>query len=76
MLFSSLLLWFSAATVSLAASWITPGAVWKDTSGNTIDAHGGMIYQQGTTFYWVGQSASNSKCWRPSPITSLIELVR
>ena len=43
-----------------AASWIVPGAVWKDTAGNTIDAHGGMIYQRGTTFYWIGQAAGNS----------------
>ncbi|GAW04191.1 Arabinanase levansucrase invertase [Lentinula edodes] len=42
------------------ASWIVPGAVWTDTSGNKIDAHGGQILQEGTTFYWVGSAyASN-----------------
>lgn len=42
-----------------AASWIVPGAVWKDTTGATIDAHGGNVVKRGDTFYWVGQSASN-----------------
>jgi hypothetical protein len=43
-----------------AATWIVPGAVWTDTTGKTIDAHGGNIVQRGDTFYWVGQSASQS----------------
>jgi hypothetical protein len=42
-----------------AATWIVPGAVWKDTAGNTIDAHGGGIVERSGTFYWTGQSASN-----------------
>ena len=45
---------------AFAASWIAPGAVWKDTDGNKIDAHGGGIVQRGDTFYWIGWSASNS----------------
>ncbi|KAH8679683.1 Arabinanase/levansucrase/invertase [Tricladium varicosporioides] len=44
-----------------AASWIVPGAVWTDTDGNKIDAHGGGIVQRGDTFYWVGQSASKNE---------------
>ena len=43
-----------------AATWIVPGAVWTDTAGNTIDAHGGGIVKRSGTFYWTGQSASNS----------------
>ncbi|KAI1080179.1 carbohydrate-binding module family 35 protein [Whalleya microplaca] len=60
MLFSSLLY---ASTVSsvLGASWIAPGAVWTDTDGNKIDAHGGGVVQRGDTFYWVGQSASSNQ---------------
>lgn len=46
-------------TGAFAATWIVPGAVWTDTSGNTIDAHGGGIVQRESTFYWTGQSASN-----------------
>lgn len=42
-----------------AATWIVPGAIWKDTAGNTIDAHGGGIVERAGTFYWTGQSASN-----------------
>lgn len=49
-----------AASTALAATWIVPGAVWTDTAGNTIDAHGGGIVERSGTFYWTGQSASNS----------------
>jgi hypothetical protein len=42
-----------ALCVSAATNWIVPGAVWYDTAGAKIDAHGGMIYQNGNTFYWV-----------------------
>ncbi|CAG8978851.1 hypothetical protein HYALB_00008506 [Hymenoscyphus albidus] len=44
-----------------AATWIVPGAIWTDTSGARIDAHGGNIVQRGDTFFWVGQSASNNE---------------
>lgn len=47
--------------VLAANSWIVPGAVWTDTSGAKIDAHGGGIVKRGDTFYWVGQSAANSE---------------
>jgi hypothetical protein len=51
-----------AVTGTVAAtSWIAPGAVWYDTDGKKIDAHGGGVVKRGDTFYWVGQSASNSK---------------
>lgn len=39
-----------------ATSWIVPGAVWLDTSGNKIDAHGGMIIKPGSVWYWIGYS--------------------
>ncbi|KAI2605071.1 carbohydrate-binding module family 35 protein [Hypoxylon fragiforme] len=55
----STLLWTCAASSVLGASWIAPGAVWYDTDGNKIDAHGGGVVQRGDTFYWVGQAASN-----------------
>lgn len=51
----------AAAGALGATSWIAPGAVWYDTDGQKIDAHGGGIVQRGDTFYWVGQSASSSK---------------
>ncbi|KZW02723.1 hypothetical protein EXIGLDRAFT_420086 [Exidia glandulosa HHB12029] len=43
-----------------AASWIAPGAVWYDSAGTKIDAHGGMIIKPGDIFYWVGQSWESS----------------
>ncbi|KAI0742773.1 Arabinanase/levansucrase/invertase [Daedaleopsis nitida] len=46
---------FYALSVS-AASWIAPGAVWYDSAGAKIDAHGGMIIKPGDIYYWVGQS--------------------
>jgi beta-xylosidase len=34
---------------------ITPGTVWLDTKGDTINAHGGgMLYQKGK-YYWYGE---------------------
>lgn len=71
MLASRLFHFLGTASAVFAASWIVPGAVWKDTAGNTIDAHGGMIYQRGTTFYWIGQSASNSMSYEFQAVGSL-----
>lgn len=63
MLGTGLFIFLCAATGVLGAtSWIAPGAVWYDTDGKKIDAHGGGIVQRGDTFYWVGHSAGNSKC--------------
>lgn len=53
------------ASCVFAATWIVPGAIWKDTAGNTIDAHGGGIVLRSGTFYWTGQSASNSMYRNP-----------
>ncbi|KAF4159307.1 hypothetical protein CNMCM6936_004476 [Aspergillus lentulus] len=62
MLLCKLLFVLNASLLAAAAtSWIVPGAVWKDTEGQKIDAHGGGIFQQGNTFYWVGQSASTGE---------------
>ncbi|KAI1291046.1 glycosyl hydrolase [Xylaria venustula] len=58
MLFS-LHLCLAALPLVLGVSWIAPGAVWYDTNGKKIDAHGGGIVQLGSTFYWIGQSAEN-----------------
>lgn len=42
--------------LALSVSWIVPGAVWYDTDGNRIDAHGGQILRVNDTFFWVRQS--------------------
>ncbi len=40
----------------------TPGAVWNDTSGNPIQAHGGdMLYSNGV-YYWYGEN-KNTKTY-------------
>jgi hypothetical protein len=42
-----------------AAVTITPGAVWTDQSGNTIEAHGEGIIKVGSTYYWLGEDKTN-----------------
>ncbi|KAF8203725.1 Arabinanase/levansucrase/invertase [Pholiota molesta] len=37
---------------------IVPGATWTDTSGNTIQAHGGGFLKVGTQYYWFGEDKS------------------
>ncbi|KAF2003651.1 carbohydrate-binding module family 35 protein [Amniculicola lignicola CBS 123094] len=49
-----------ASVVTAANSWIVPGSPWMSTSNTKIDAHGGMVYKRGDTFYWIGQAASHS----------------
>ena len=34
---------------------IYPGQVWHDTEGKRIQAHGGSIYYENSTFYWYGE---------------------
>jgi hypothetical protein len=58
------------ASGAFAASWIVPGAVWTDTDGVKIDAHGGGIVQHRNTFYWVGQGDSDSMYSRNTYIRS------
>jgi len=43
-----------AATVT-----ITPGAVWTDTAGAVIQAHGEGITKVGSTYYWIGEDKTN-----------------
>ncbi len=43
-----------AATVSEPFT-IRPGAVWADTSGKSINAHGGGILHHGGIYYWYGE---------------------
>jgi hypothetical protein len=34
--------------------------VWKDTSGNQMEAHGGSIIDVSGTYYWIGEADDNS----------------
>jgi hypothetical protein len=46
-----------------------PGAVWADTEGNPINAHGGgILYHQGT-YYWFGE-IKTGPTWRVPSVTS------
>ena len=40
-----------------------PGKEWKDTQGNTINAHGGGILYYNGTYYWYGE-IKKGKTWR------------
>ena len=35
---------------------IHPGRPWYDTNGTRIQAHGGSMYHDGSTFYWYGEN--------------------
>ncbi|KAJ6592225.1 Arabinanase/levansucrase/invertase [Mycena vulgaris] len=48
----------SFVSTALAVSFIVPGAVWTDTSGTKILAHGGHVIKVGSTFYWLGYSVA------------------
>ena len=50
-----------------ATQWIVPGAVWTDTDGKKIDAHGGGVIKRGDTFYWIGQSRDGAVLRRHWP---------
>mgnify|MGYP004449613017 FL=1 len=43
------------ATTTWAQGTFTPGAVWNDTDGNPINAHGGGIMYHDGTYYWYGE---------------------
>jgi hypothetical protein len=40
---------------ALAETSFHPGAVWRDTEGNPIQAHGGGILTRSNVFYWYGE---------------------
>jgi hypothetical protein len=48
-----------ASPAYAASVTITPGAVWNDTSGNVIQAHGEGITKVGATYYWLGEDKTN-----------------
>ena len=37
---------------------VVPGAVWKDTAGRVIQAHGGGVTRAGAYWYWFGEDRS------------------
>ncbi|PQE04677.1 glycoside hydrolase family 43 protein [Rutstroemia sp. NJR-2017a BBW] len=59
-------------TPIFGASWIVPGAVWTDTDGVKIDAHGGGIFKYEDTFYWIGQGDGDNVTARMYSSTDLL----
>jgi hypothetical protein len=57
---AAVLVWVVTAQPAFAATvTITPGAVWTDTSGAVIQAHGEGITKVGGTYYWIGEDKTN-----------------
>lgn len=42
------------------SGYINSGEVWKDTAGNTIEAHGGGMIKVGSKYYWIGEDKSHN----------------
>ena len=45
--------------LSADADKIVPGAAWRDSQNNLIQAHGGGILARNGTYYWYGEDRSN-----------------
>lgn len=52
---SAVLAWVATSSPLLAASELVQGAVWRDTNGRPINAHGGGILFHKGTYYWYGE---------------------
>src|SRR5690348_7538916 len=69
LLMSVLLLGWSAVPADAATVTVTPGAVWSDTAGHVIQAHGEGVTKVGNTYYWLGEDKTdgspfqNIKCY-------------
>lgn len=66
---------------SLAAQSIRPGQTWNDTSGSSINAHGGCVVYSDGYYYWFGENRSKNKsdgisCYRSKDLISWIRLSR
>lgn len=38
-----------------------PGAIWKDTQGDQIEAHGGGVIRYGGQFFWLGEDRTQGR---------------
>ncbi|KAJ1544243.1 hypothetical protein HK405_008787 [Cladochytrium tenue] len=59
-----LLLAAIAPTVHAAAGNITEGTLFLDTSGSSIQAHGGGMIKVGSTYYWVGENRYDDQTFK------------
>jgi len=46
-----------------------PGAVWRDTAGRPINAHGGGLLYHDRTYYWYGEN-KDGRTWLPESTRS------
>lgn len=56
------LLFLSLTLPMRAANSFTPGVKWSDTSGSTINAHGGCVVYANGYYWWFGEDRSSSTC--------------
>lgn len=66
---------------SLAAQSIKPGQTWNDTSGSSINAHGGCVVYSDGYYYWFGENRNKNKsdgisCYRSKDLISWTRLSR
>ena len=51
----TVILCLALAAAACSGPEIRPGAVWTDTDGAVINAHGGGILYDGGRYYWFGE---------------------
>ena len=78
-LFLSLMLGLVVST--MAGQSIKPGSTWNDTSGSSINAHGGCVVYHNGYYYWFGEQRSTNKsdgisCYRSKDFYSWTKLSR
>lgn len=62
-IFSTLWLLMVCVTGFAQQQQIVPGAIWRDTEGNPVNAHGGGILYYNNTYYWYGE-IKQGHTWR------------
>lgn len=56
MLFSQLFTTALLGAATVSAKYIVPGARWRDTNGDLVNAHaGGVTVDKNGTFWWFGE---------------------
>ncbi|WP_018107982.1 glycoside hydrolase family 43 protein [Bacteroides propionicifaciens] len=55
----------TSSQASSTEPFIESGAIWLDTDGNQINAHGGGIMYHEGTYYWYGEYKGDSTYWNP-----------
>ena len=66
---------------TMAGQSIKPGSTWNDTSGSSINAHGGCVVYHNGYYYWFGEQRSTNKsdgisCYRSKDFYSWTKLSR